>query len=271
MRATELTNRLKRSAKIILHPDLPLVVKGHLLALEVRMGDRDRAAHRHLRIGPCVVIVADRIDYLTMFGAFVDEVFRADLEGAVVVDVGAHHGYFAAYALWKGAAGVVSFEPQSANYQILQCSWALSTAAQPRWRTFRPGVAATASVMELQVSSRSRSHSFRPGRGKEAVAVERVEMIPLGEAVEQAQELSPGAPIVVKLNVEGMAGEIILATESAVWRSVHEVVFDWERWTTEALGDVVEHLEAAGLHRTWSDGRRHRFRTTQGHDEGTRP
>ena len=47
----------------------------------------------------------------------VDDAYSGDYRGAVVLDLGAHKGYYGAYALGKrGAATVISYEPGAANY-----------------------------------------------------------------------------------------------------------------------------------------------------------
>ena len=43
-----------------------------------------------------------------------------DYAGAVVLDLGAHKGYFGAYALARGARLVISFEPETANLELLE-------------------------------------------------------------------------------------------------------------------------------------------------------
>ena len=46
--------------------------------------------------------------------------YAGDYRGAFVVDVGAHKGYYGAYALAHGARWVVSYEPETANFALLE-------------------------------------------------------------------------------------------------------------------------------------------------------
>ena len=62
------------------------------------------------------------IDWKSLAFVAVDDAYAGDYEGAVVVDVGAHKGYYGAYALLHGARAVVSYEPESANFALLESS-----------------------------------------------------------------------------------------------------------------------------------------------------
>ena len=50
----------------------------------------------------------------------VDEAYETDYEGTIVLDIGAHKGYYAAYAVQHGARRVVAYEPESANLEALE-------------------------------------------------------------------------------------------------------------------------------------------------------
>jgi len=103
-----------------------------------------------------------------------------------VLDIGAHRGYLAAYAFMKGAAAVVSFEPQSENYGLIRESRDLSPAVRDRWKVFRLGVGVAHGEMDLLVSERSRSHTFHAGAKSDIVAREKVIIVPLTHAVDIA-------------------------------------------------------------------------------------
>jgi len=60
------------------------------------------------------------IDWETLKWVLVDEAYPTDYAGAVVLDIGAHKGYFGAFALERGARTVISFEPESRNFELLE-------------------------------------------------------------------------------------------------------------------------------------------------------
>src|SRR5687767_12882674 len=61
--------------------------------------------------------------------AVVEESYATYYEGAVVLVIGAHKGYFAAYAVNHGAHAVVAYEPESANLAVLERTAAANSGA----------------------------------------------------------------------------------------------------------------------------------------------
>lgn len=53
------------------------------------------------------------VDFQVLAQVFLDEVYgELKFQDRIVIDVGAHKGYFAAYALMSGAKAVLSYEPE---------------------------------------------------------------------------------------------------------------------------------------------------------------
>jgi predicted RNA methylase len=59
------------------------------------------------------------IDVMTVVDVWSGPMFPADCRDRVVLDIGAHKGYFGAWALAQGATAVVSCEPESENFRLL--------------------------------------------------------------------------------------------------------------------------------------------------------
>jgi len=60
------------------------------------------------------------IDFQVLGQVLLDEVYsEVHLRDKVVIDLGAHKGYFAAYALMVGAKAVFSYEPEPTNFMCL--------------------------------------------------------------------------------------------------------------------------------------------------------
>jgi FkbM family methyltransferase len=92
-------------------------------------------------------------------------------DGSVVLDIGGHAGFFALYALARGASRVVSFEPSKANY----AQGRLNTAMKPvEW--FNEAVASEGGigVLYLNTGKNSGAHSLEIQRGRSATPVKKV-------------------------------------------------------------------------------------------------
>ena len=51
---------------------------------------------------------------------FVTQCYSSDYSDATVVDIGAHKGYFGAFAFVQGAKAVLSYEPEDENFAALE-------------------------------------------------------------------------------------------------------------------------------------------------------
>ena len=105
------------------------------------------------------------IDWKTFVDVFAAEPYAADYRGAHVLDVGAHKGYFGAYALARGASVVVSFEPSTVNHRTLERT---ARAVSTCWLTRRAALGEEAGSGTLFLDHTSWAHSLvrveRPAR-----------------------------------------------------------------------------------------------------------
>jgi FkbM family methyltransferase len=143
------------------------------------------------------------VDWKAFVEVFGVQEYRAPLRDAHVLDVGAHKGYFGAFALMCGAALVLSYEPATTNYASLE------RAAHPfgaRWRTRHAALGSESGTGTLHLDRTSWAHSLltveRPA-GDEIVTV-----VTLAEAL---AELPPSsARLVLKVDAEGSECDILL-------------------------------------------------------------
>src|SRR5262249_39683749 len=117
------------------------------------------------------------VDRVAYFGIFLEGWYQADFRGATVIDIGAHKGYFGAFALHAGATEVRSYEPEATNFA------ALSRAAgsfNKRWTVNNEAVSKEPGEVMLHVNVESAGHSIvqeagaddkRPTLRSEAVKV----------------------------------------------------------------------------------------------------
>ena len=83
------------------HRDLPLRARVDLLRAETARRVR-RARAYAVRVGPATVFLSDddyEIDWASFAFVAVDDAYEGDYRDAFVVDLGAHKGYYGAYAL----------------------------------------------------------------------------------------------------------------------------------------------------------------------------
>lgn len=149
--------------------------------------------------------------------------YEIDYEGAAILDIGAHKGYFAAYALSRGAAAITSFEPESQNFRFLSESARRARRRGLRWEARKEAIGAAAGEADLLVGVESWSHSLvvSPHPGLAEGRRERVQVV----ALEPLLTAYRSRRLIVKLNVEGAECDIVLGTPVTAWR--HAAVQMW--------------------------------------------
>lgn len=196
---------------------------------------------------------SQRVDYFTLYGALIDRHFPCDVAGAAVLDVGAHKGYFALRSFADGARRVDSYEPASQNLLSLR----RSAANDLDWRVYANAVGPAAGTVELHLAPGSWGHSVHTPVGGESVGTEVVEMVALPAALRSIA--AAGGPVVVKINVEGAAGAMILGTEPDDWAAVRLLWTDLEVNDPIGLPELTRHLARCGLRHTQAEGQRNLF------------
>ena len=265
---TTTAEKLAKSRRVLGSAELPLRVRVELLAapLALRLSrhrayGRARAAYGALRarLGPSgprpidvggMRVFVSRDAYLpdisTFYEIFVAGDYEADYRDAVVVDLGAHKGYFGAFALLRGASTVLSYEPQSTNFDYLRRAVESVEASRPgAWRAHKAGVGAERGTVRLNVSRDSWTHSLldRPGR---MVAAESIEVVPLADVLEIASAAGERRSI-VKMDVEGAECEVILGTPAEAWRGVEELLVELHGFSPCSFSELAGALAEAGL------------------------
>jgi FkbM family methyltransferase len=172
--------------------------------------------------------------------------YDADYDAAVVVDVGAHKGYFGAFALAEGARTVLSYEPQSRNSELLKRA-ADSLQDRAAWIVRRAAVGSTDRRDTLHIRPGSWSHSLAvTSDPREATRSEQVDVYAMATVLDAAQRAS-GRRVIVKIDAEGAECEIVLGTDVNRWRSVDELLLEHHDFAPCTLAELAAHLESAGL------------------------
>lgn len=231
--------------------ELPLHVRAQLLVHAPRMlTRRNRSADLRLALpgGPVFLgYKTSYIDALVLDYLWNAHVFGASCEGRVVLDLGAHKGYFGAWALKHGASLVISCEPESANFKVLEKTRAENDRCRD-WEVERIAVGVSDGQVSLYVAEESWAHSIYRDMVN-ATSVETVPMVRLATLMKRAAQARPGIPVVIKVNVEGAAGPILMAATPDELASVVEVHIDYEPGSPYQIKDLLDHLALAGLDR----------------------
>ena len=172
-------------------------------------------------------------------------IYASDYGDAVAVDVGAHKGYYAAFALLGGARRVFSFEPESRNFALLTRA-AESSRDQKRWARRKAAVGEAPRRARLLINEESWSHSLLASTTGATAVSEEVEVVSMSSVLEEAAGAA-GRRIVVKIDAEGSECEIVLGTDPDAWRVVDELFLEHHEFAPCTLRELLEHLAQAGL------------------------
>ena len=184
------------------------------------------------------------VDRIAYFGIFLQGWYGADYRGATVIDIGAHKGYYGAFAMLEGAKEVRSYEPEAANFEALQRAAASFGDA---WIVNNRAVSDKAGEVVLHVNIESAGHSIvqedsekRPTIGSQTVTV-----VPMADVLEDAGR--DGGRLIVKVDAEGAECDIVLGTPVELWRGVDEVFLEVHDFAPCSTDAIVDHLTQAGL------------------------
>jgi FkbM family methyltransferase len=225
------------SRRALLAANLYLPLKGRLAP----------AAELSSPVGESQRVYFDRatltVDRLVFFEIFLEQPYAADYRDAVVVDVGAHKGYYGAYSFLAGARAVLSYEPAPQNLATLR-RVARSFGRNGSWRAYAAAVGASAGTAELHLSGDSWAHSLHAVAG--AVGSQTVDVVPLAAVLDEARTFG-GRRLIVKIDAEGAESEIIAATPAEAWDGVDELLMELHEDAGYEPQELLEPLAAAGF------------------------
>ena len=247
----------RRFAGVLTNRRIPWRTRADLLGAELRRRLRPLSEYRVRYRRASLFLSHDdyEIDWETLKNTLVDEPYLAVYGGAVVLDIGAHKGYYGAYALAHGAHAVVSYEPDDANAALLERSAVSVDPSGERWRVERAAVSGSGGEAELHVMGASWGHSLHPPdefaqyeTGLVRVAVHAMSDVLL----ETASARTDGARLDVKINTEGEECATVLGTPPEAWEVVDELLVETHPWATCGGDELATHVAPAGLERVTS-------------------
>jgi FkbM family methyltransferase len=246
----------RRLARQLANRRVPLRTRLGLVAIGARRRLRpaDSYAVRYGR-GTLHLSHADLgVDRASLDFVLAEEAYATDYRGTVVLDIGAHKGYFGAYALVHGARTVVSFEPERANLALLDRTAATFREAGRDWEVRGVALGTLAGKAELHVMRASWGHALHPPDefAEHEVGTQQVPVRALADVLADAERLADGARIVVKINIEGEECATVLGTGPEAWEGVSEAFVETHAWAPCGADQLAAHLAAAGLTRAAS-------------------
>ena len=244
----------RRLPRALLRKGVPFRTRVSLLSVALRRRFRPTATYGiHFGRGALPVTHADYpVDWETMKSIVVDRVYETDYTDAVVLDIGSHKGYFGAFAVERGARAVISLEPETSNFELLERCAASYRRTGVDWQLRQVAVGAGTGEAELHVMNASWGHTLEPPAewAEYEVGTERVRMLAMAELLSEASELAGDAsPLVVKINAEGGECQMLLGTPPDSWRRVTQAFVATHPWAGCAADDLAGHLAGAGLTR----------------------
>jgi FkbM family methyltransferase len=184
------------------------------------------------------------VDRVAYFGIFLEGWYRADFHGATVIDIGAHKGYFGAFALHEGAAEVRSYEPEKTNFAALSRA---AASFDKRWLVNNEAVSKEPGEVMLHVNVESAGHSIvqASGAGDKRPTV-RSEAVPVVAMRDVLADAGDGR-LIVKIDAEGAECDIVLGTPVEHWQHVDHVFLEIHDFAPCSSADIIGHLQQAGL------------------------
>lgn len=185
----------------------------------------------------------------------------------VVLDVGAHHGwFFHCWLDWCPSARVIAFEPFAESFETMQQLY----GSGPRVKLTHAGVGSAVGMMQLNVLNDSKvSNSFLQPAEKawRDIAYEHGEVssvtVPVTTIDEVFKEEKLNNVYLVKIDVQGYEIEVLKGAEQSLSRIDHIFVESGIQRLYEGaprFNDVFEFLTARDFHlmamRTWHRGNR---------------
>jgi FkbM family methyltransferase len=194
-----------------------------------------------------------RVDFQVLAQIFLDEVY-ANLEfgGSIVVDIGAHKGYFAAYALMSGAKAVLSYEPEAVNFSCLERFAESAKCHGLAIQVSQVAVSDTNGKITLYLSTESWRHSILSGRDLSSKNSLQVRSYTLANILRSAETEFLGHEFILKIDAEGVEGLLLVNTPAEYFSAVKEIIFEYHTFSGCDLQVILDRLRSFGFEYTES-------------------
>lgn len=186
---------------------------------------------------------------------FYEGIYKTDYRGAIVLDIGAHKGYFTIYALLNGADKVFSYEPDDLNFKFLEKNIELNDFSS-RVLLFHKAVCKETCERDFFIMQSSASHSLVERGDRRIVKKVRVPGISVNDVLTRIRgEGQERKKIILKLDVEGGEYEIIPAIENKYFAMIDTFFVEYHDVQGQSQKSMNDYILAKGfrMERTISD------------------
>jgi FkbM family methyltransferase len=244
---SQVVSRFRRGCILIAGNSIP--IRGRLDVFRILRVRRKKLPRTYaIRLSQGNVFVDGQnatIDLRTFAHIFIDRVYRyLHFTDRIVVDIGAHKGYFAAYALLRGAKAVFCYEPENSNFMALTRFTNTLGEKKKSVEVHHEAVGEEGEVT-LYLSEDSWAHTT-VSRNLTCTKSINVPSRSLATVLESAQTGFPGFDFLLKIDAEGAECPLLLGTPAALFSSVKEIVFEYHGFSTCSLDQILRRLRSFG-------------------------
>lgn len=238
--------RFKNAWNVLTASELPLRIR--LTLILAPLGRRGkRLVKMRLPLGDCYLEPSPLgIDHRVFTEIFLDGSYATDYIARPVLDLGAHRGYFGAYALHRGASRVVSYEPEARNFELLRRAADSFVSRGSTWEVEHAAVGATDGEALLRLRDQSWGHTLVDMHWAKVTGTQTVAVASLEHGLRRFSK--DEGPLIVKIDIEGSEGALVMDTPVEAWLPVSELFLEIEPFCPVDPATLVERLEATGLH-----------------------
>jgi len=179
--------------------------------------------------------------------------YVSNYENSIVIDIGAHRGIFAAFALQNGCSAIISYEPDTNNFSFLQKTISsFPDVASRSIEAYPYAVGSKSGITSFFVYDQSWSHSLLERIDRNLVQKLEVKMVDFKSIIRQARSMAgtTNKRILAKIDAEGSEYDLILNTPLEVFFEVDELFIETHSYASGDPNQIVGFLNRAGLKTT---------------------
>lgn len=183
---------------------------------------------------------------------FYDHKYKTDYIDAVVLDIGAHKGYYTLYSLLNGASRVWAYEPDKFNFSFLEKNIYRNKFSDKVY-LFNKAVGRKSMQRDFFIMKSSVSHSLTERSDREIVGKSKIRVVSINDVLSSV--VQEGGRLIVKIDAEGAEYEILPEIRESYWPLISELFIEYHDIEGQSQYRMNKHLISKGfvLMRTISD------------------
>jgi len=176
----------------------------------------------------------------TFHEIFEDEVYKTDYKNSYVFDLGGHKGYYALYALLKGASKVHIYEPEEFNFEILKKNIELNKLSK-KVVLNNCAVDNESGIKDFYVADAGWSHSLYPRNDKKNIKTIRIRTSSINDVLSNVEEYKKYR-VIVKMDIEGSECNVIFSIHDVFMPRISELFIEHHPFSPCSKEEIVEYL-----------------------------